>query len=70
MTILYHGLGRFEDAAELYELRKQRFARMWPDSISIMDAVSCIGSQSVEPGYVATRSRAPGEPLAGSEAKK
>jgi hypothetical protein len=30
MTILYHGLGCFEDAAELEELRKQRFARIWP----------------------------------------
>lgn len=70
MTILYNGLGRFEDAAELEELRKQRFARQWPDTIRISDAMSCIGSQSVEPGYVATRSRRPGEPLAGSEAKQ
>lgn len=70
MTILYNGLGRFEDAAELEELRKQRFARMWPGTMPITDAMSCIGNdQFTTPGYVASRPRRPGESYAGDPAK-
>jgi len=71
MTILYNGLGRFEDAAELEELRRQRFARIWPGSMPITDAMSCIGNDSFIPkGYVATRCRRPGESYAGDPARE
>lgn len=68
MTILYQGIGRFEDAAEMAELRKQQIARELSNSVNISDARSCIGNRQIKPGWIPLRQRKPGEPYAGSEA--
>lgn len=68
MTFLYQGTGRFEDAAEMAELKKQRIARDLSNRLSIADAWSCIGNRQIKPGWTPLRPRRPGEPYAGSEA--
>lgn len=68
MTILYSGTGRFEDAAELEELRKQKRAGDYPNSIDISDATSCIG-RGLKKGWFARRPRKPDEPQPGNIAK-
>lgn len=67
MTILYSGTGRFEDAAEIEEFNKQRFAKEMTRSINISDAMTCIGP-GLKKGWYALRPRNSDEPQPGKMA--